>query len=182
MKKLLASILVLGLMVTCLAACRKDYRENQWFSKEKLSECLVPGLPEIQNDYVNKSDEDIYVNLKTEEYQTCISELYEYLKAQNFKYFGTRGGQKATLAGTFTTYYFSPATELAEFLVDGAYRFVFSDGTTEDGKTVFRILTIYAYSGNLEYSNKFFPYNTVISLRKGSETLLSGLYVLKEAE
>ena len=102
--------------------------------------------------------------------------------SQDYEYLGTRGEQKDTLAGVFTTYYFEPATELESFWNEGDYVFVFSDGSTdENGDVEFIILVIYDVSTNtLEYGNKKFTYNTMISLRRGSEAPLGGFYVLKE--
>lgn len=182
MKKLLALCLAAVLCLCCLASCSSAHKENTWFSEEKLTECLVSDLPAITKDYVNYNDEDIYVSFTTVEYESYITEIYEYLKSQSFEYWGTQGAQSSTLAGTFTTYYFEHATELSEFYVDGAYRFVYSDGTLDDsGKPIFCIIAIYEYGAkNLEYGTKDFAYNTSITLRYKSDAPLSGRYVLKE--
>ena len=84
--------------------------------------------------------------------------------------------------GSFTTYYFKPATELSEFYVGSSYKFVYSDGTLdEDGDPIFCILTIYDYEAkNLEYGTKNFAYNTLIALRYKSEAPFSGRYALNE--
>ena len=182
MKKLLVLILTAVLCLCCLTSCSSTYKENTWFSEEKLAECLVGGLPTIEKEYVNHNDNDIYVNFTADEYESYIKAVYDYLCSQKYEYLGTRGEQKDTLAGAFTTYYFEPADDLSEFYVDSAYRFVYSDGTLdENGNLVFCMILIYDYSARLlEYENNKFTYNTVISLSKGSEAPLGGFYVLHE--
>ena len=182
MKKLLALCLTVVLCLCCLASCGSAHEENEWFSKEKLTNCLVGDLPTIEKDYVNHNDEDIYVSFTSKEREAYVAEVFEYLKSQNFKYLGTRGEQASTLAGSFTTYYFKPATELSEFYVGSSYKFVYSDGTLDEGgDPIFCILTIYDYEAkNLEYGTKNFAYNTLITLRYKSEAPLSGRYALNE--
>lgn len=180
MKKLLLVSITLMCLFT-FVSCGVLYKENVWFSDSTLKECIVPELPSLDNKkYVNKNDEDIYVSLQNKEYDAYINEIFEYLSAQDYKYFGTQGEQKNTLAGAFTTYYFKPAAELSEFMIGDSYKFVFSDGSTdENGDVEFCILTIYRYEiQRLEYNNDIFVYNTVISLRKNSDAALSGFYVL----
>ena len=182
MKKLLALCLTAVLCLCCLASCSSAHKENTWFSQDKLTECLVGDLPAIEKDYVNRGGEDIYVSFTDSEFKAYAKSVYDYLCSKEYKYLGTRGEQKGTLAGTLTTYYFEPATELSEFYNDGAYRFVYSDGSLdEDGDLIFCIISIYDYEAkNLEYGTRNFAYNTLITLRYKSEALLSGFYVLKE--
>ena len=183
MKKVFALCLAAVLCLCCLASCGSAHKENTWFSEDKLTECLVGDLPTITKDYVSHNDEDIYVSFTSKEREAYVAEVFEYLKSQNFKYFGTRGEQVGTLAGTLTTYYFRPATELRDFYVGSAYKFVYSNGTLdENGDLIFCIINIYDYeTKNLEYGTKNFSYNTLITLRYKSEAPLSGFYVLKEA-
>ena len=182
MKKVFALFLAAVLCLCCLASCGSAHEENKWFAEEKLTQCLVSDLPAITKDYVNHNDEDIYVSFTSKEREAYVVEMFEYLKSQNFKYFGTRGEQVGTLAGTLTTYYFKPATELSEFYVSGSYIFVYSDGSLdEDGKLIFCIISLYDYeTKNLEYGTKDFSYNTLITIRYKSEAPLSGFYVLYE--
>ena len=184
MKKLLALCLTAVLCLCCLASCGSAHKENEWFSEEKLTECLVGDLPKIEKDYVNSGGEDIYVSFTAGEREAYVTEVFEYLKSQNFKYLGTRGEQASTLAGSFTTYYFKPATELSEFYVGSSYKFVYSDGTLDEGgDPIFCILTIYDYEAkNLEYGTKNFAYNTLITLRYKSEAPFSGRYALNEED
>ena len=182
MKKLLALCLTAVLCLCCLASCGSAHKENEWFSEEKLTNCLVGDLPTITKDYVNHDDGDIYVSFTSKEREAYVVGVFEYLKSQNFKYLGTRGEQASTLAGSFTTYYFKPATELSEFYVGSSYKFVYSDGTLDEGgDPIFCILTIYDYEAkNLEYGTKNFAYNILITLRYKSEAPLSGRYALNE--
>ena len=184
MKKVFALCLTAVLCLCCLASCGSAHKENTWFSEDKLTECLVGDLPTVQKDYVNSGGEDIYVSFTAGEREAYVVSVFEYLKSQNFKYLGTRGEQASTLAGSFTTYYFKPATELSEFYVDSSYKFVYSDGTLDEGgDPIFCILTIYDYEAkNLEYGTKNFAYNTLITLRYKSEAPLSGRYALNEEE
>ena len=184
MKKLLTLGLTTALGLCCLVSCDSAHKENEFFSNEKLTQCLVGDLPTIKKDYINHNGQDIYVNFTSKEREAYVAEVFEYLKAQNFKYLGTRGEQASTLAGTFTTYYFKPVTELSEFYVDGSYKFVYSDGTLDEGgDPIFCIFTIYDYEAkNLEYGTKNFAYNTLITLRCNSEAPISGKYALNEKE
>ena len=184
MKKVIALCLAAVLCLCFLASCGSAHKENTWFSEEKLTQCLVGKLPTVEKDYVNHNGEDIYVSFTSKEREAYVAEVFEYLKSQNFKYLGTRGEQASTLAGSFTTYYFKPATELSEFYVGSSYKFVYSDGTLDEGgDPIFCILTIYDYEAkNLEYGTKNFAYNTLITLRYKSEAPLSGRYALNEKE
>ena len=165
MKKLLALCLTIVLCLCCLASCGSAHKENEWFSEDKLTECLVADLPTIEKDYVNSGGEDIYVSFTSKEREAYVAKFFEYLKSQNFKYLGTRGEQASTLAGS-------------------SYKFVYSDGTLDEGgDPIFCILTIYDYEAkNLEYGTKNFAYNTLITLRYKSEAPLSGRYALNEEE
>lgn len=183
MKKLLVLCLTAVVCLCCLSSCSSAHKENTWFSEERLTECYVGDLPAVTKDYVKHNDENIYVSFTTEERESYVNEIYEYLKSQSFEYFGTRGNQDSTLAGTFTTYYFEPASELSEFYVDGEYTFVYSDGTLDEyNNPIFCIISIYSYNEakTLEYGTKDFTYNTVITLRHKSDALLGERYVLKE--
>ena len=182
MKKLLALCLTVVLCLCCLTSCSSAHKENKWFSEEKLTKCLVGDLPTIEKDYVNHNDEDLYVSFTDSEFESYAKSVYDYLLSQEYQYLGTRGEQKGTLAGTFTTYYFEPATEFSEFYVYGSYKFVYSDGTLdEDGDLIFCIVSIYDYeTKTLEYGTKNFAYNTIITLDYKSEAPMGGFYVLND--
>ena len=101
MKKVFALCLAAVLCLCCLASCSSAHEENTWFSEEKLTECLVGDLPIITKDYVNHNDEDIYVSFTDSEFMAYVKSVYDYLCSQEYKYLGTRGEQKNTLAGAF---------------------------------------------------------------------------------
>ncbi len=185
MKKLLACFLVMLLTFTCLTAC--GYKQNEWFSEEKLSKCLIPDFPEIDDNYVLKGNNDLYVYFSEAEYKAYVNGVYEYLKTKNFEYLGTRGEIASSLSGAFTSYYFEPAESLEDFYVDGAYRFVYSDGVVEDGDDELRfciliISDIASSTNTVEDDGKTFKYNTTVKLRYNSEYPLSGRYVLPKQE
>ena len=182
MKKFLPICLTIILCLFCLGSCNSAHNENTWFSEEALKECLVDNLPTVTKNYVNQNNEDIYVSFTNKERESYTKEVYEYLKSRGFEYFGTRGDQVGTLAGMLTTYYFKPASELSEFYVDGAYKFVYSDGTADDSDDpIFSIISIYEYESKiLEYGTKSFAYNTLITLRYKSDAPLSGNYILQD--
>jgi len=182
MDKFLTLSLTVVLCLCCLASCSSVHKDNTWFSEEELTQCLVGDLPMVTKDYVKHNDEDIYVSFTDSEFESYTKSVYDYLLSQEYKYLGTRGEQVGTLAGTLTTYYFEPATELSEFYVSGSYKFVYSDGTRdEDGDLIFCIISIYDYeTKTLEYGTKNFAYNTLITLRYKSESPLGGFYVLNE--
>ena len=136
MKKLLACFLVMLLTLACLTAC--GYKQNEWFSEEKLNKCLVPDFPEIEENYLLKGNNDLYVYFSEAEYKSYVNGIYEYLKSKNFKYLGTRGELDSSLSGAFTSYYLKPVEKLEDFYIDGAYRFVYSDGRFEDGEDELR--------------------------------------------
>ena len=132
-----------------------------------------------------KGDNDLYVYFSEAEYKSYVNGIYEYLKSKNFKYLGTRGELDSSLSGAFTSYYLKPVEKLEDFYVDGAYRFVYSDGRFEDGEDELRfcILSISNLSSStntVEDDGKAFKYNTIVKLRYNSEYPLSGRYVLPE--
>ena len=184
MKRIIACILTAGLLICALTSCGVTYEENVWFSDEKLEECLVTGLPTITSrSFVKQYDDDIYVSMPKAELEAYIESVYEFLKAQDFEYLGTRGEDAFSFKGLFTKYYFKPVEELDDFFVNGAWIFVYSDGSVDEyGDVIFCILTIYDYGKQtLTYErDKEFTYTTRILLANHSEAPLSGGYVLED--
>ena len=182
MKRLLAYMLMLFLCLFCLVSCG-TYTENEWFSEETLSECLVPQLPRVEKSFIGNGD-DIYVSLSNAQLDDYAHEVYDYLCSREFKYLGTRGDQKNSFKGLFTTYYFKPAEALEDFLVNGDYVFVYSDGTLDESgeDPIFCIIAIrYHGKSTIEYDRKkTFTYTTEISIRYGSESQLGGRYSLPD--
>ena len=190
MKRLLACISAIVLMLACLTSCSLfTYKKNQWFSEEKLTECIVPDMPQLDSNFVRESDKIIYANLSEDEFDNYLNEIYAYLKSKNFEHLGTRGEVASSLSGAFVTYYLEPATELSEFnIYSNTYKFVYSDGKISmsidenPDDFTFCILTIghFESTQTLEYGIKKFDYNTTISLKFNSEAPLSGRYTLKD--
>lgn len=190
MKKLLACALTIVLMLNSLTSCSLfTYKKNQWFSEEKLTECIVPDMPQLDSEFLKERDKIIYANLSETEFNDYLNEIYGYLKSKNFEHLGTRGEEASSLSGAFVTYYLEPATELSQFNIhSNTYKFVYSDGQIsmsidEDSDDfTFCILTIghYESTQTIEYGIRKFDYNTTISLKFNSEAPLSGRYTLKD--
>ena len=84
MKKYLILIFTMLFLFTLSSCDINSYKENIWYSDDKLKECLVEDLPEIQNEnYVNKNDEDIYFYMNNSDYNSYINTIYNYLKMKN---------------------------------------------------------------------------------------------------
>ena len=83
MKKLLTLGLTTALGLCCLVSCDSAHKENEFFSNEKLTQCLVGDLPTIKKDYINHNGQDIYVNFTSKEREAYVAEVFEYLKSQN---------------------------------------------------------------------------------------------------
>ena len=187
MKKYLLLIFTLSFLVALTSCDVNSYEENSWYSNDRLKECLVEDLPEIQNvEYVKKNDEDVYFYMNSSDYNSYINTVYNYLKSLNFEYLGTKGDAKASLAGMLSTYYFKEANTLEEFRTDGDgsdYTFVYSDGTLDGSRVVFNIIKFYRDDNStLEYKNKKFNYNTFMVVRHYSESPLGGIPMLKDEE
>lgn len=182
MKKLFTFVFLAALCLCCLSSCT-SYTENKWFDDEVLDGCLVPELPGIEKEFIGNGN-DVCVAFSSTEFHSYAQSVYDYLKTQNFAYLGTRGEQKSTFKGLFTTYYFEPAEELDEFLVNGDYIFVYSDGTLdESGKDpIFCIVAIRYYGKTTVELNrkKTYTYTVEISVSSGSEAPLGGRYSLHE--
>ena len=108
MKKLSILILIF-LCIFALTGCGTRYEENVWYSQEKLEECLLTDLPIIEKPLLKRADEKVYTSFTGKEFDAYVQSVYDYLKAQNFEYLGTRGHQKSSLMGFLSTYYFQPA-------------------------------------------------------------------------
>ena len=183
MKRLIAYVILLSLLALLLCSC--SYKQNEWYTDETLSKCLLPDFSEPTENYVKQGD-NIYLNFSEEEFEKYLNGVYEYLKSKDFEYLGTRGEFHNSLSGAFASYYFKEADELSEFYVDGDYRFVYSkEGKVDENRDpIFCILKISHFESVeiLEINNgrNNFKYNTVIRLRHYSEEPLSGTYVLRD--
>lgn len=170
--KIMRIFVLITLCAVLLVGCgTTHYDKNVWYSEEKLSQCFLPSMPVIEKSLLRKDDQRIYTSLTVSEFEDYAKLVYSYLQAQNFKYLGTRGHLKSSLAGLFfTSYYFQPAETLKQHYQDGAYYFIYSDGETDaNGKIIFCCLLLqnsYGSGYSLDHNGGKFYYNTVISLRK----------------
>lgn len=148
MKKLLALCLTAVLCLCCLSSCGSSTLKNEWFSYELLEICAIPDLPEISDRdyYYTTLNQLARIRFKAtdEEIREYARVVYEYLAAQDFEYLGTRGGQKSSLAGAFTTYYFRDTSSFGEcYSPDYANEYVFvysNDKNASDGIEFYEIL------------------------------------------
>lgn len=172
MKKIVSTLLVL----TCvfgLAGCSifkpTDYKSNEWYSDETLEKCLVSNLPEIANsDYYSKDNNFIYFTSTSEGVREYAKTVYEYLDSQNYKYLGTRGDQKASLAGAFASYYFRDVDSFGECysqMYSKEYIFVYSHDDDESDGIVFNEIIISSIdSKTIKYEGKDISCNAKIEL------------------
>lgn len=179
MKRILSlSFLVLMILIS-VCSCGSSYRENEWYSEDKRSECLVPNLPAPSQSFLSRGA-SVLVSFSDTEYEAYVNAIYDYLQGLDLQILGTRGEMHNTLAGIGTTYYFSPAVELSDFYVDGTYYFVWGTGSSEEEGLTFYTLAIYDYQSILlEYGSQKFYYNTEIVLREGGAAPLDGGYLIK---
>ena len=183
MRKNYLSVIALIFVLSLVSCGSNDYKINEWFSSEKLEECFVKELPELKSvEYLKYKEKDIYFNIDNEGYQSYLEEIYTYLNCQKYELLGTRGEQKSSLAGTFTTYCFKKAESLEEFYssTNDCYRFIFSDGSQYvNGEYIFSIIIFSQYEPSyIEYDKENFNYNTKMLLRYKTETALNGKYVI----
>ncbi len=175
-------LLLLFCVFLSLAGCT-NYKEDIWYSENKLGECLVPDLPRLNSPFLNQDDWRIYTAIKNAEFEAYVQSVYDYLKAQNFQYLGTRGHYKSSLSIAFMSYYYQPAETLEQHCQNGDYYFVYSDGSTDEGGSlIFWFLGIYRTTdASHSYDGKTYEYNTQLTLRKGSEAPAAGFYFYDEA-
>ncbi len=186
MKKILVCMVTLVLCLCCCTSCAWSFKKNKWYSEKMLAKCLVPELPELEKDYINRSSKDVYVMREEREYDAYLHTFYAYLLSKNFAYLGTRGELQSSLSGAFSTYYFQPADAFNQFYDEetGTYRFVYSDGkiANGNGEMTFCIISFRRNKSvkTLEYARREFAYNVVMELRFNSEAPMGGRYVLHE--
>ncbi len=180
MHKRLALLLLFCIFVS-LAGCA-DYKEDVWYAEETLSQCLVPDLPRTSPTLLNQDNWRVYDSLTDAEFDAYVQSVYDYLKAQNFQYLGTRGHYKSSLSIAFMSYYYQPAETLEQHCQNGDYYFVYSDGSTDEGGSlIFWFLGIYRTTdASQSYDGKTYKYNTELVLRKGSEAPATGFYYYDE--
>lgn len=184
MKKLLALCLTAVVCLCCLVSCNSSTVKNEWFSDEILENCAIPDLPEISDrDYYHRtSNQSARIEFKAtdEEIREYARTVYEYLEAQSFEYLGTRGSQKASLAGAFASYYFKDTSSFGECYTTyyaEEYIFVYSnDKDASDGITFNEILITSVKSKTIKYNGKDITVNAKININYDDR------YYLKESE
>ena len=187
MKRLLALCLALALCLCCLASCGSSSVKNQWFSDEILEKCAVPDLPEISDrDYYYKFANGAltfdYIEFKANnaEIREYARAVYNYLASQDFEYLGTRGGQKASLAGAFASYYFKDTSSFGEcYSPDYAMEYIFvysNDKDASDGLTFNEILISSFDPKTIKCDGKDVTVNAEINIDYDSS------YYLKDSE
>ena len=147
MKKIISILLVL-ITIIGLSSCRSSKVKNEWFSDEMLETCAISDLPKISDRdyYYSTLNQFASIEFKAtdEEIREYARTVYEYLETQNFEYLGTRGWQKSSLAGAFTSYYFRDTSSFGEcYSPDYANEYIFvysNDNDTSDGVTFNEIL------------------------------------------
>lgn len=188
MKKLLALCLTVVLCLCCLASCSSSTVKNEWFSDEILEKCAVPNLPKLSDSdyyytYSKGTDDSFafnYIEFKatSEEVREYARAVYEYLAAQDYKYLGTRGHQKSSLAGAFATYYFRDVDSFGECysqMHSEEYIFVYSNDSDESDGIVFNEIIVSSIdSKTIKYDSKDVYCNAHIKLHYDES------YALKE--
>ncbi len=153
MKKyfLLLTILILAIFFT---SCNKNtYSKNIWFSNERLAELEITDLPSPTcGDYYHNGKTWVYFNTKKDELKDYAEEVFEYLKTKNFKYLGTRGTIKSSLAGAFTSYHFKEIETFEDCYTQTYskdYIFVYSNGIVdESGHMIFNEIIVADFDKN----------------------------------
>lgn len=173
------------LVLTCLvgmSSCdlASSYEKNVWYSNETLEQCLVSNLPEIiSNDYYKKDNNSIYFNATNEEVRYYAKSVYEYLESKHFKYLGTRGEQKDSLAGVLASYYFRDVDSFGECytqIYSKQYIFVYSNDNDDSDGIVFNEIIISSIDSKvLKYDRKDVYYDAEINLKYDQS------YFLKES-
>jgi len=178
MKRFVVLCLTLSLCLCCLASCSSSTVKNEWFSDEILEKCAVPNLPQLSDSdyyytYSEGTDDSFafnYIEFKatSEEVREYARAVYEYLAAQDYKYLGTRGHQKSSLAGAFASYYFRDVDSFGECysqMYSKEYIFVYSNDTDESDGIVFNeIIVSTVDSKTIKYDGKDVSCNAHIEL------------------
>lgn len=147
MKKHLLLLFIMLFIFTLTSCDGAEYDENVWFTKEKLEQCEISNLPTITcSDYYYNNKDWVYFNASWQQLEDYANVVFEYLESQNFEYLGTRGHQKASLAGAFASYYFEEIESFDDCHTQSYgkdYIFVYSDGhVDENGQMTFNEIII----------------------------------------
>ena len=171
MRKII-SMLLLTICVIALSSCDgAEYKQNEWFADDKLEQCEISNLPTISccSDYYYNNKSWVYFNASYHELEDYANIVYEYLKSQDFEYLGTRGHQKASLAGAFASYYFKESETFEDCYTQTyskQYIFVYSNGNVnENGHMIFNEIIIGKFDDKtIKYDGKDIYCNAKIQI------------------
>ena len=170
MKKILF-MLLLTICFIALSSCDgAKYKKNEWFDADKLEQCEISNLPAITcSDYYYNDKDWIYFNASYQELDDYANVVFEYLELQNFEYLGTRGHQKASLAGAFASYYFKEIETFEDCYTQTyskQYIFVYSNGNVnENGHMIFNEIIIGKFDDKtIKYDGKDIYCNAQIQI------------------
>ena len=170
MKKFLFMLLS-TICVIALSSCDgAKYKKNEWFAADKLEQCEISNLPAVTcSDYYYNNKDWIYFNASYEEVDDYANVVFEYLESQNFEYLGTRGHQKASLAGAFASYYFKEIQSFEDCYTQDyskQYIFVYSNGNVnENGHMTFNEIIIGKFDDKtIKYDGKDIYCNAQIQI------------------
>ena len=171
MRKII-SMLLLIICVIALSSCDgAKYKKNEWFSADKLEQCEISNLPTVTcSDYYYNNKDWVYFNVSGQELNDYANVVFEYLESQNFEYLGTRGHQKASLAGAFASYYFKEIESFDDCHTQSYgkdYIFIYSNGKVdENGQMVFNEIIIADFDNQtIRYDGKDIYYNAKIQIK-----------------
>lgn len=171
MKKILFMLLS-TICVIALSSCDgTKYKKNEWFAADKLEQCEISNLPTVTcSDYYYNNKDWVYFNVSGQELEEYAKVVYEYLESQNFEYLGTRGHQKASLAGAFASYYFKEIESFDDCHTQSYgkdYIFIYSNGKVdENGQMVFNEIIIADFDNQtIRYDGKDIYCNAKIQIK-----------------
>ena len=182
MKKIIINVIMIICILVLTSCDNAKYEKNVWFSNEKLEQWEISNLPEITcSDYYYNNKDWVYFNVSGQELHDYANVVFEYLQSQNFEYFGTRGSQKASLAGAFTSYYFNEIESFEDCRTKSYgkdYIFVYSDGLVdENGQMIFNEIIIADFDNQvIKYDGKDIYCNAKIQIK------YDAYYYLEECE
>ena len=171
MRKII-SMLLSTICVIALSSCDgTEYPRNFRCFRERTEHCRQRTLPTVTcSDYYYNNKDWIYFNVAGPELEEYANVVFEYLESQNFEYLGTRGHQKASLAGAFASYYFKEIESFEDCHTQSYgkdYIFVYSNGLVdENGQMVFNEIIIADFDNQtIRYDGKDIYCNAKIQIK-----------------
>ena len=120
MKKI---ILLLNFLLLLLTSCFPTYVFTNNFSNKVLKECGIKDFiePVEATNIEATSNSTIQFETTEEGFMKNVSNIYDYLKGKEFKYFGFRGECLDSLFGAMPTYAFYLSTSLEDHILVNEY-------------------------------------------------------------